>query len=125
MKRLFESVGVSLTQSKENISFGASVREGKIYRYTRMGSSAYNAGLEKGDKIVKVDDFILSDDLDFNTIINKFKPNDEVIIIYERYGNTKTTTVTLQENPSYTIVLFENANDEQKENREAWLNTKK
>jgi len=125
MKRLFESVGVSLTQSKENVYFGASVREGKIYRYTRMGSSAYNAGLEKGDKIVKVDDFILSDDLDFNTIINKFKPNDEITIIYERYGDTKTTTVTLQESASYTIALFEDANDEQKEKRAAWLDTKK
>jgi predicted metalloprotease with PDZ domain len=124
MKRLFESVGVSLTQSKENVSFGASVRKGKIYGNTRMGSSAYNAGLENGDKIVKLDDFTLGDDLDFNTILNKFKPNDKVTVVYERLGNTRETTVTLQESASYTIALFENANDKQKANRDAWLNSK-
>lgn len=125
MKRLFESVGVSLIQDKEKVSFGASVRDGKIYGNTKMGSSAYNAGLENGDKIIKVGNFTLSDDLDFNTILNKFKPNDVVIIVFERLGNTRETNVTLQESASYTIALFEDATDEQKANRETWLNTKK
>ncbi len=124
MKRLFESVGVSLTQDKEKISFGASVRDEKIYRNTKMGYSAYNAGLENGDKIIKVGEFTLSDDLDFNTILNKFKPNDVVTIVYERLENTRETNVTLQENASYTIALFEDASDEQKEKRNAWLNKK-
>ncbi|NOY47153.1 MAG: M61 family metallopeptidase [Chlorobi bacterium] len=124
MKRLFSNVGVSLTQDKNKVSFGASVREGKISRNTKMGSSAYNAGLENGDKIIKVGDFTLSDDLDFNTIINRFKPADVVNITYERLGNTRETTVTLQESNSYIIALFEDANDVQKANRDAWLNSK-
>ena len=128
MRRLFSNVGVSLTQSKEKVYFGASVRDGKINNSTRMGSSSYNAGLEKGDKIIKVANFALSDDLDFNTVLNKFKPNDEVIIVYERLGKTRETIVTLQEDPSYTISLFEarglELDHNKKAARNAWLNSK-
>lgn len=128
MKRLFESVGVYLTQSKEKVSFGASVRDGKIYSNTRMGSSAYNAGLENGDKIIKFGDFILNDNLDFITVLNKFNPKDTVTIVYERLGNTRETLVTLQESASYTISLFEandlELDDAKKEKRDAWLNSK-
>ena len=128
MKRLFESVGVSLTQSKEKVSFGASVRDGIIYRNTRMGSSAYNAGLENGDKIIKFGDFTLNNNLDFITVLNKFNPKDTVTIVYERLGNTRETLVTLQESASYTISLFEandlELDDAKKEKRDAWLNSK-
>jgi len=124
MKHLFDNVGVSLTQDKNKVSFGASVREGEISRNTKIGSSAYNARLENGDKIIKVGDFTLSDDLDFNTIINRFKPEDVINVTYERLGNTRETTVTLQESNSYIIALFEDANDVQKANRDAWLNSK-
>jgi len=77
MKRLFNNVGVSLTQDKSKVSFGASVRGGKIYGNTKIDSPAYNAGLENGDEIIKVDDFVVSDDLDFNTILNKFEPKNQ------------------------------------------------
>ncbi len=128
MKHLFENVGVSLTQDDTQVRFGASIRKGEIYRNTSIGSSAYEAGLENGDKIIKVDGFTINDDLDFNTILNKFKPNDETTIVYERLGKTRETTVILQEDPSYTISLFETSglelDDKKKEARAAWLNSK-
>lgn len=128
MKRLFSNVGVSLTQDKNKVSFGASIREGKIYGNAKIGSSAYNAGLENGDKIIKVGGFTLSKDLDFNTVLNKLKPNDAVNIVYERLGKTRETSVLLQESTSYTIALFEandlELDDKKKAMREAWLNSK-
>jgi predicted metalloprotease with PDZ domain len=124
MKRLFRNVGVSLTQDKSKVSFGANIEDGEISENTKMRSSAYNAGLENGDEIIKVGDFTLSKNLDFNTILNKFKPKDVVTVIYERLGNTRETTVMLQESNSYIIALFEGANDVQKANRDAWLNFK-
>lgn len=128
MERLFNTVGVSLTQDKDKVSFGASVRGGKIYGNTNIGSSAYIAGLENGDKIIKVDDFTLSDGLDFNTILNKFKPNDEVTVIYERLGEIREIIVKLQEDLSYSISLFEanglELDDKKKYDRNNWLNSK-
>lgn len=124
MKRLFETVGVSLTQDDTKVSFGASVRQGKVYGYTSIGSSAYDAGLENDDTIIQVGDFVLSDDLDFNTIMIKFKPNDVVKVVYERLGNTRETTLIFKPDASYSIRIDENANDQQKAARDAWLSTK-
>ena len=59
MKRLLNTVGVSLTQDKTKIDFGVSVRNGVITENTTMGLSAYNAGLESGDKILKVNDVLI------------------------------------------------------------------
>ena len=124
MKRLFNNVGVSLTQDKSKVSFGANIRDRKILGNTTIGSSAYNANLEKGDIIIKIEDLSLGKDSNFNTILNKFKPNEKVNVVYERLGNTRETTVTLQESNTYIIALFEEANDVQKANRDAWLNSK-
>jgi predicted metalloprotease with PDZ domain len=124
MRRLFETVGVSLTQDDTKARFGASVRQGKIYGYTSIGSSAYDAGLENGDTIIQIGDYVLSDDLNFNTIMTNFKPGDVAKVVYERLGNTRETTLTFKPDPSYSISIDENANDQQKAARETWLRKK-
>ena len=124
MKHLFETVGVSLTQDDTKIGFGARARNGEIVSNTTIGLSAYNAGLENGDTIVQIGDFVLSDELNLNTIISKFKPNDTVKVIFERLGNTKETMLTFIPDPSYFISINEDASDEQKAARESWLRKK-
>ena len=128
MERLLNTVGVSLTQDNSKVSFGGNVVNGIISRYTTMGSSAYKAGLESGDKIIKIEDVTLNDSTDFFTILNAYKPNDEVKIVYERFGETKETTLTLQASDAYTLNLFESDNlkldKKQKALREAWLQGK-
>lgn len=120
MKRLFESVGVSLTQNLEEISFGARVNDDNVISgNTSIGSSFYNAGLENGDKIIKVGDVVLSDHI--NTVLNNFKAGDKVKIVYERIGNQKETEVTFVSNPSYTIAVNSEASETQKNAREVWL----
>ncbi len=124
MKRLLENVGVLLAQDDTQASFGASVRQGKIFGYTSIGSPAYEAGLENDDTIIQIGDVTLNDDLDFNTVITKFKPNDTVKIVYKRLGNTRETTLTFKKDASYSISIDENASDNQKAAREVWLRTK-
>jgi predicted metalloprotease with PDZ domain len=93
-----------------------------------MGSSSYNAGLEKGDKIIKIGDFTLSDDLDISVVLKNFKPGDETIVVYERYRETKETILTFVHNPSFSISLFEShgleLDDKKKKAREDWLSSK-
>lgn len=128
MERLLNNVGVSLTQDKDKVSFGTYVKYGVISKSTIMGSSAYKAGLENGDKIIKVGDVVLNDTLDFNTIVNNYKPNDTINIVYERFGKIKETNVKLQASKTYTLSLFETLNleldREKRAAREAWLQTK-
>jgi len=128
LKRLLANVGVSLTQNTSNISFGATISNGIIIENTIMGSSAYKAGLENGDKIVKVGDLLISDSVDVNSILRTYKPNDEVNIVYERLGIIRKTTATLQPSKTYSLSLFEAnnmvLNSDQKANRESWLQPK-
>jgi len=128
MKRLFANVGVSLTQDKNRVLFGASFDGSIISSNTKMGSSSYNAGLEKGDNIIKIGDFTLSDDLDISAVLKNFNPGDETKVVYERYGETKETALTFVHNPSYSISLFEahglELGDKKKKAREDWLSPK-
>lgn len=128
MKRLLNNVGVALTQDQNNVSFGANVVHGIISQNTIMGSPAYKAGLENGDKIIKIGDTVIHDSVDFNSIWNTYKPNDQVPVLYERFGNTQETTVVLQASNVYNLSLFEPHNlalDKKKqEMRSAWLQAK-
>ena len=122
MKHLFSTVGVSLTQPKDKIRFGATVRNGVLGNVT-MGTSAYNAELESGDKIIKIGEHTLSKELDVNAILNKYSIGDEAKVIYERYGNKKETTIKFLANNAYTISLDKDS-DSKKAERDAWLNSK-
>jgi predicted metalloprotease with PDZ domain len=123
MKGLFESVGVALTQNPDAVLFGADLnRNNVISENTKMGSSAYNAGLEKGDKIIQIGSYVLNDDID--TVLKHFKPEDEVKVIYERFGVTKETQLKFVASPSYAITLDVKATKTQITARNQWLESR-
>ena len=122
MKHLFSTVGVSLIQPKDKIRFGATVRDGVLGSVT-MGTSAYNAGLETDDKLIKIGDHTLSKELDINAIIKKFNIGDEAKVVYEHYGSKKETIIKFLANNAYTISLDKNS-DAKKNERDAWLSSK-
>ena len=124
MKRLFESVGVSLTQNPDQILFGARINDDNIILgSTSIGSSSYNAGLEGGDKIIQIGNHVLNDNL--SDILKNFKPGDETKVVYERLGNKQEANLTFVNNPSYTIEINKDAIDTQKAKRDDWLSSKK
>ena len=126
MKDLFENVGVSLTQDLEKVAFGARLRKDVIAGYPNIGSSAYEAGLDKDDKIIQIGSHVLSDELSFNEALKNFKPNDKVNVIYERFGNKRETSMTLKASSSYTISPNDDSvlTDAQRQARAAWLSGK-
>ena len=128
MKSLFESVAVSLTRDVDKTWFGSFVRDGKISGYPTIGSPTYKAGLDKDDTIKSIGDFVLSDSISFYDVLNNFKPNDKVKVVFERFGEQKETEIIFMSDPSYSISVFEanglTPTETQKANREAWLKTK-
>ena len=125
MQRLFESVGVSLSQDPNKASFGVAVTNGAITRNTTMGTAAYKAGLEKGDKIITVNNTPITQENSFNDMIVDLRPNDVLNITYERYGVVKETSVTLQQDPSYTIEINPSQTDRLiVKRRDLWLDPK-
>ncbi len=128
MKRLFANVGVVLSQDETKVAFGAKIENGIIKDLPKMESSAYNAGLDINDRIIKVGNFTLNNLVTIDRVISKLKPKDSVNVVYKRFGKLKETTLVLKSDPTYFMSLYE-ANElvlnvKQKTARENWLNTK-
>ena len=127
-KQLFKTVGVLLSQDTTKVAFGAFVRHGKLMSNPKTNSTAYKAGLQKGDKLLKIGNTELTEDTNLNDLLNTYKVNDKVEVVFERFGETKTTNLTLLADTSYTISLMEAdkkpLNKKLKTNRENWLQAK-
>ncbi|MEO7211079.1 MAG: PDZ domain-containing protein [Chitinophagaceae bacterium] len=61
-------------------------------------SGADTAGLKQGDIITKVGDTKIASPTDLSVAIEKYKPNDKVMISFMRDGKTSTVTATLHAN---------------------------
>ncbi len=128
-KHLFETVGVHLSNKNPNVDLGVYVRHGKLMNNPRINSSAYHAELQKGDKLQKIAATELTENMDLNELLKSYKVNDDVEVVFERFGETKTTTLILQADTSYTISLMESdktpLDKNLKTQRENWLQAKK
>lgn len=110
---LFKTVGISITQDIDAAYFGAAVSitddlKGQIQSNTKLGSTAYKAGLDKGDLIISINENPFPNGILFDTYIKEgFKPGDTVTVEFERYGEKRTTEVLLTADPTYKISLIE------------------
>jgi predicted metalloprotease with PDZ domain len=128
LKRLFKTVGVNLSINSSKVNLGVSVRHRKLLTNPKNNSSAYHAGLQKGDKLLKISKTELTDETNLNELLNSYKVNDEVEVVFERFGEIKTVQLTLLADTSYSILLMETAekplDKKQRTNRENWLGKK-
>ncbi|SDS53194.1 M61 family metallopeptidase [Winogradskyella sediminis] len=121
---LFKTVGVQLQQNTAQPAFGLRLNNQVITSNTLVGSGAYTAGLEKGDKLLKIDGVALNGTSDLNKILGTVKPHQTVDVVYERFGKQHTVKLTLDADMSYTISSFDELSEGEKANREAWLGAK-
>jgi len=121
---LFKTVGVELIQNTDKIAFGLRLRNQVIVSNTKVGSSAYNAGLEKGDKLVKIGSVEINETSDLNKILGNIKPNQSVDVVFERFGKQRSARMILDADISYAITSSEYLSEKAKNNREAWLGAK-
>jgi predicted metalloprotease with PDZ domain len=126
-EQLLKQVGVSLI-TKNDIDFGASVRNQKIMSNPKMGSSAYKSGLQKGDKILQIGEIVFDGNASINSILNTFTVGEEVAVVYERFGSQNKNILTIATDISYDMKLMEENSKELdkkiKDNRGSWLNSK-
>ncbi|REE17021.1 putative metalloprotease with PDZ domain [Winogradskyella pacifica] len=121
---LFKTVGVQLKQNTEQPAFGLRLKNQVITSNTMVGSGAYAAGLEKGDKLLKIDGIALNETSDLNKILGTVKPNQTIDVIYERFGKQRTVKLTLDADTSYAISSLDDLPEVTKANRDAWLGSK-
>ena len=121
---LFKTVGVELKQNTDRPAFGLRLRNQVISSNALVGTSAYNVGLEKGDKLLKIGAIDLNKTSDLNKILGTMKPDETVTVSFERFGKVQSGELTLDADTSYIIVPLEHMSEEIKINREAWLGLK-
>ena len=125
MERLFENMGVSLSQNPEKASFGVPLTNGVIAQNTIIGTAAYEAGLDNGDIIITVNSKDYPGDQSFQDFLAKGSPHDKLNITFKRYGQLRKTVVTLKPDPSYHIAIDTSKNQKAVQKRRGlWLDAK-
>ncbi|MGB5172663.1 MAG: PDZ domain-containing protein [Eudoraea sp.] len=128
-KSLFNNIGISLTNNPGLPFYGAVFQNQIISDYPAFNTPSYKAGLSKGDKILKIDAIPIFDNSQIVNILSNYKPKDTVSIQFERYGETKETSLQLEESPIYVLSIFEEdglpIKEDVKVKREEWLGAKK
>ncbi len=103
---LFEEFGIKQSiQSPDSPYFGNPKLNnyGKIMSKILRGTALYEAGIEKGDKLISIDDRELDTTGDLNRIINSLEVGKTYPVIYEQLGIRKEGTFTTTQDPRITL----------------------
>jgi predicted metalloprotease with PDZ domain len=88
------------------------------------GSAAYEAGLAKGDRIVSLGYKPIPATGDSRRLLDEFKVGETVEVVYERFGQTRKTSLTFQADPSYATSLQTSLSAPVQQKQRAWLGAK-
>jgi len=131
-KSVLELAGIKLKQPSAGKAWIGPLQfnEGTtvISSNTLIGTPLYNAGLDYEDVIVALDNRPVFKAGDINDILSIHKPGDELKIQYKHRDELKAGSITLSENPVYSLSTYEQegltVTNEMKQFRDAWLGTK-
>ncbi|MGC4081097.1 MAG: PDZ domain-containing protein [Vicinamibacterales bacterium] len=131
---LLEPAGFVLQKQNPGRAWWGSVRletrDGVIVADApRANTPAYKAGLDLGDELRMLDGVRIASATDVDGILRRHKPGDAVSVEFvDRSGRSRTSTVTLQDDPDFRIVPIEetgrNLTSAQASFRTAWLGRK-
>lgn len=92
---------------------------------TAPGTPFYEAGLDKGDKIVSVDGTPVTTPEAWAALLDRHAPGDRLAIVYRQRGGEQSGTLTLAADPTLEIVRNEGLGQaltpEQARFRQGWL----
>lgn len=134
-KNLLEHAGFLLRKKKPGEAwFGPlnfKFKDGKMLMAasTLIGTPLYQAGIDRNDVIMQLaGENAPADTAALETLLAKFNPGKEIDFVFKKRGETRTTKITLEENPTLEVVLFEQAGlkvtDNMAQFRKNWLGRK-
>jgi predicted metalloprotease with PDZ domain len=95
---------------------------------TTMGTPYYRAGLDRSDRIIRIDGMAITSAKDIDSVLSKHKPGESTTIDFEQRGSMKSASVVFAANSQLEVVRNEQASlpvtDEMVSFREQWLGTK-
>ena len=117
----FGKVGLDIDEKKES-------KNATISNYMLYGSPFYDAGLEKGDVLVSIDNKSINSIADYREVLQTLEEGKKVAVTFERLGEKNTVEVMPEQTPYRALVyLAENepiVKAKQVEERKKWLSTK-
>ncbi|GHA77082.1 M61 family metallopeptidase [Pontibacter akesuensis] len=131
---LLAQAGLELRKAKPGeatlamVSLNHKAGGAEIMNGTFVNSEAYKAGLDRGDVILTLDGRKIKGEKDLQKVLKAHKPGDSIPVTFNRLGQTRSTTIVLEEVPTLEVVTFESINKqvtpEIKQFRSAWLGSK-
>jgi predicted metalloprotease with PDZ domain len=120
-KLWFGKVGLDIDDEKKS-------KNATISNYMLLGSPFYNAGLEKGDVLVSINDKMITSVNDYRDILPTLEEGKKATVTFERFGKENIVEVMPVQTPYRALVYFaENepvVKAKQVEERKKWLSTK-
>ena len=103
-------------------------RGAELTAATLRGSPLYNAGLDRGDRIVEWDGKAIKTQAELTTLLDAHKPGDRIRLQVETRGGKKEAELELAGPPGFEMEPYEMAGKEltpeMKAFRDAWLGSK-
>lgn len=95
---------------------------------TILNSPLYRAGLDRGDKILKIGSTAITSKQEWDSLVSDAKPGEKIAIEYEQRAAKKSGTLTFDEDSTLEIVPYEHASmpvtDAMEAFRASWLGRK-
>ena len=125
-KKLFATVAIYLKLKDRGAYLGAEIEFNKdglarISKYTKKGTPAYEAGLEKEDLILSIGNKSFSDIDQFNEVLSKHKPGKKVEVKFRRHGMERSVFVKIGVNPYVEVTQYSKPSEKALLQRENWL----
>ena len=99
----------------------------KLAMNTLRGSAAYEAGMDDGDFFLKINNDELKTPADLTTLLDKYKPGEEVELTFEHRNQLNTAKVKLQANNAFEVLPIEKTDGKltpaMEKFRAAWLDS--
>ncbi len=96
---------------------------------TRIGEPLYEAGLDRGDVIRSIGGRAVTSEADWDAVLGAHAPGEEVEVVYDARGGSRTARVRFTANPRLELVPYEDAGreltPEMRAFREAWLGSRR
>jgi len=128
---LLANAGLKLQKSRKGkatagpVSLEFEGREAIIDSNTRIGTPLYDAGLDRGDRVVAIDRLGITSQARWDTALGRYQPGDTATITYVQRGVERSAEITFDEDPSVEVATFESAgrdvSDAERRFRRDWL----
>lgn len=107
---------------------GYTAQGGLIQNTTQVGSPLYEAGVEAGDRIVRVGTVAITSDTAWRAVVAAHKPGDSAPITFMQRGIERTGTLRFASNPQLRAVPVEDdggtLSEAQRAFRQGWLGSR-